>query len=106
MYGPPHGCKRKLRSVRQVCGNVFGLLSGDLFLLAMTSSAACLSLQVGRLLRPIQSGISPTITPSWDDPGAYGWFQLYMVMSVYDEPAKSFQHILDALPNVRYATSS
>ena len=37
------------------------------------------------------------------DPVAYGWFQLYMVISVYDEPAKSFQQAMDGLPNVRYA---
>jgi hypothetical protein len=34
---------------------------------------------------------------------AYGWFQLYMVVSVYDEPAKSFQQTMDDIPNVRYA---
>ena len=36
------------------------------------------------------------------DPVAYGWFQLYMVISVCDEPAKSFQQIMDGLPSVRY----
>jgi hypothetical protein len=26
MYGPPHDCKRKAKSDRQICANVFGLL--------------------------------------------------------------------------------
>ena len=36
------------------------------------------------------------------DPVAYGWYQLYMVITVYDEPPKSFQQILDTLPKVQY----
>ena len=36
------------------------------------------------------------------DPMAYGWYQLQMVLIVYDEPARSFQQVLDALPNNRY----
>ena len=36
------------------------------------------------------------------DPMAYGWFQLQMVLLVYDEPARSFQQVLDALPKNRY----
>ena len=44
--------REKLLSDRQVCGNVFGLWV-EISLLAMMSSAACLSLQVGRLLETI-----------------------------------------------------
>ena len=36
------------------------------------------------------------------DPLAYGWYQLQMVLVVYDEPARSFQQVLDALPRERY----
>ena len=36
------------------------------------------------------------------DPMAYGWYQLQMVLLVYDEPARSFQQVLDALPANRY----
>ena len=36
------------------------------------------------------------------DPMAYGWYQLQMVLLVYDEPARSFQQVLDALPKNRY----
>jgi hypothetical protein len=36
------------------------------------------------------------------DPLAYGWYQLQMVLIVYDEPARSFQQVLDALPKNRY----
>jgi hypothetical protein len=36
------------------------------------------------------------------DPMAYGWYQLQMVLVVYDEPVKSFQQVLDALPKNRY----
>ncbi len=36
------------------------------------------------------------------DPLAYGWYQLQMVIQVYDEPARSFQRVLDALPSNRY----
>lgn len=36
------------------------------------------------------------------DPMAYGWYQLQMVLVVYDEPARSFQQVLDDLPKNRY----
>jgi len=36
------------------------------------------------------------------DPVAYGWFQSYMLISVYEEPAKSFQQIMDGMPKLRY----
>jgi hypothetical protein len=36
------------------------------------------------------------------DPMAYGWYQLQMVLIVYDEPVRSFQQVLDALPKNRY----
>ena len=36
------------------------------------------------------------------DPMAYGWYQLQMVLLVYDEPARSFQQVLDDLPKNRY----
>jgi hypothetical protein len=57
------------------------------------------------LPNPVPAGLDPKryFSDNYDklgaDPVAYGWFQLYMVISVYDEPAKSFQHILDVLPN-------
>jgi hypothetical protein len=38
-----------------------------------------------------------------EDPNAYGWFQLQMVISAYDEqPAMSFQQALDKLPGENY----
>jgi hypothetical protein len=36
------------------------------------------------------------------DPLAYGWYQLQMVIEVYDERAQTFQQVLDALPKNRY----
>jgi hypothetical protein len=36
------------------------------------------------------------------DPLAYGWYQLQMVIQVYDEPARTFQQLLDQLPKNRY----
>ena len=36
------------------------------------------------------------------DPMAYGWYQLQMGLVVYDEPARSFQQVLDDLPKNRY----
>lgn len=36
------------------------------------------------------------------DPMAYGCYQLQMVLVVYDEPARSFQQVLDDLPKNRY----
>jgi len=35
------------------------------------------------------------------DPMAYGWYQLQMVLIVCDEPARSFQQLLDGLPENR-----
>ncbi len=38
-----------------------------------------------------------------EDPNAYGWFQLQMVILVYDEkPALSFQQAIDKLPLENY----
>ena len=62
-----------------------------------------------KLPDPVPTGLDPRryFSDNYDklgaDPLAYGWFQLYMVISVYDEPAKSFQQIMDALPSVRYS---
>jgi hypothetical protein len=36
------------------------------------------------------------------DPMAYGWYQLQMVLVVYDEPVQSFQQVLKDLPAKRY----
>jgi hypothetical protein len=36
------------------------------------------------------------------DPLAYGWYQLQMVIEVYDQPAQTFQQVLDDLPSNRY----
>lgn len=36
------------------------------------------------------------------DPLAYGWYQLQMVIEVYDQPAQTFQQVLDELPKNRY----
>lgn len=61
-----------------------------------------------KLPNPVPAGLDPRryFSDNYDklgvDPVAYGWFQLYMVISVYDEPAKSFQQIMDGLPDVRY----
>lgn len=39
-----------------------------------------------------------------DDPNAYGWFQLQMVILAYDEkPASSFQQTIDKLPAENYS---
>jgi hypothetical protein len=39
-----------------------------------------------------------------EDPNAYGWFQLQMVILAYDEkPALSFQQAIDKLPSENYA---
>jgi hypothetical protein len=38
-----------------------------------------------------------------EDPNAYGWFQLQMVISAYDEqPAMTFQQAIDKLPTENY----
>jgi hypothetical protein len=61
------------------------------------------------LPNPVPAGLDPKryFSDNYDklgaDPVAYEWFQLYMVISVYDEPAKSFQQTMDDIPNVRYA---
>jgi hypothetical protein len=61
------------------------------------------------LPNPVPAGLDPKryFSDNYDklgaDPIAYGWFQLYMVISVYDEQAKTFQQIMDDLPNARYA---
>ena len=39
------------------------------------------------------------------DPDAYGWYQLDQVLTSYDEPKESLQHVLDKLPNVQYRRS-
>jgi hypothetical protein len=36
------------------------------------------------------------------DPVAYGWYQLYMVVTVYDEAPKTFQETMNALPALQY----
>jgi hypothetical protein len=36
------------------------------------------------------------------DPLAYGWYQLQMVIMAYDEPASSFQQVVESLPRERY----
>lgn len=36
------------------------------------------------------------------DPQAYGWYQLQMVILVYDEPAATFEQVLNKLPANRY----
>jgi hypothetical protein len=61
-----------------------------------------------KLPNPVPAGLDPRryFSDNYDklgvDPVAYGWFQLYMVISAYDEPARSFQQIMDALPSFRY----
>lgn len=61
-----------------------------------------------RLPNPVPAGEDPKryFTQNYlklaADPLAYGWYQNYMVIIVYDEPAKTFQQTLAALPNVRY----
>jgi hypothetical protein len=37
-----------------------------------------------------------------NDPAAHGWYQLDLVIAAYDQPAESFQQVLDSLPSVRY----
>ena len=36
------------------------------------------------------------------DPLAYGWYQLQMVIMAYEEPARSFQQVVESLPKERY----
>jgi hypothetical protein len=33
---------------------------------------------------------------------AYGWYQFYMAVAVYDEAPKTFQETIDALPALQY----
>jgi len=60
------------------------------------------------LPNPVPAGLDPKryFTENYAklgaDPIAYGWFQSYMLISVYEEPAKSFQQTMDGLPKVRY----
>ena len=61
-----------------------------------------------RLPNPVPAGVDPKryFTENYKklgaDPIAYGWYQLYMVITVYNEPATTFQQTLAALPNERY----
>ena len=61
-----------------------------------------------KLPEPVPQGANPNryLTQNYlklaADPLAYGWYQLHMVVSVYDEPAKSFEQVLDTLPALRY----
>ena len=60
------------------------------------------------LPNPVPSGIDKKtyFTDNYQklgiDPLAYGWYQLQMVIEVYDEPAQTFQQVLDSLPKNRY----
>lgn len=60
------------------------------------------------LPNPVPAGADPKhyFTENYSrlgaDPIAYGWYQLYMVTSVYEEPAKTFQQMLNTLPTLRY----
>ena len=75
------------------------------YLTRLVSDFRCIE---AHLPNPVPAGLDPRryFSDNYDklgaDPMAYGWFQLYMVISVYDEPAKSFQQIMDGLPAVRY----
>jgi hypothetical protein len=41
-----------------------------------------------------------------NDPDAYGWYQLDLVVTAYDQPKESFQQVLDGLLTVRYKRSA
>jgi hypothetical protein len=63
-----------------------------------------------KLPNPVPSGEAPRrfFTREYkrisDDPNAYGWFQLQMVILAYDEqPALSFQQAIDKLPSENYS---
>ncbi len=63
-----------------------------------------------KLPSPVPQGESPKLffTREYkriaDDPNAYGWFQLQMVILAYDEkPALSFQQAIDKLPAENYS---
>jgi hypothetical protein len=61
-----------------------------------------------RLPNPVPQGADPKRYFSENyrklgaDPIAYGWYQLYMVITVYDEVPKTFQQTMDALPALQY----
>jgi hypothetical protein len=62
-----------------------------------------------KLPNPVPSGESPKVffTREYkkisDDPNAYGWFQLQMVILAYDDrPILSFQQAIDQLPSENY----
>ena len=62
-----------------------------------------------KLPNPVPTGESPRLffTSEYnkiaDDPNAYGWFQLQMVILAYDEkPTLSFQQAIDKLPAENY----
>ncbi len=61
-----------------------------------------------RLPNPVPAGIDKKtyFTDNYQelgtDPLAYGWYQLQMVIEVYDQPARTFQQVLDELPKNRY----
>jgi hypothetical protein len=60
------------------------------------------------LPNPVPNGVDPKRYFSDNyrklgaDPVAYGWYQLYMVVTVYNEPSKTFQQTMDALPALQY----
>lgn len=63
----------------------------------------------GKLPNPIPAGEGPQhfFTRQYaklaEDPNAYGWFQLQMVILAYDErPTSSFQHAINRLPAENY----
>jgi hypothetical protein len=61
-----------------------------------------------RIPSPVPAGADPKryLTENYRtlsaNPVAYGWYQLYMVTSVYEESPKTFQQTLDHLPKIRY----
>ncbi len=61
-----------------------------------------------RLPDPVPAGIDKKtyFTDNYQklgiDPLAYGWYQLQMVIEVYDQPAQTFQQVMDDLPKNRY----
>jgi hypothetical protein len=60
------------------------------------------------LPNPVPQGSNPksyfaqNFLKLYADPRAFSWYQLSMVISVYGEPPRSFQQILDTLPKIRY----
>jgi hypothetical protein len=61
-----------------------------------------------RMPSPVPAGADPKryLSENYDrlgaDPMAYGWYQLYMVYTVYDEAPKTFQQTIDALPALHF----